>query len=61
MAARDYGYDPDAAPGDKPKTIADDLSSLGLECSDQTVREKLKEARAFLPGDWKARGDGKPN
>lgn len=61
MAVRGYGYDPDAARSDIPKTIADDLSGLGLECSDQTVREKLKEARTFLPGDWKARGDGKAN
>jgi hypothetical protein len=61
MAVRGYGYDPDAARSDIPKTIADDLSGLGLECSDQTVREKLKDARGLLPGDWKARGDAKPN
>jgi hypothetical protein len=61
MAIRGYGYDPDAARSDIPKAIADDLSSLGLDCSDQTVREKLKEARALLPGDWKSRGVGKPN
>jgi hypothetical protein len=61
MAIRGYGYDPDATRSDIPKTIASDLSDLGLECSDQTVREKLKEARDFLPGDWKARRDGKPN
>lgn len=61
MAVRGYGYDPDAARSDISKAIADDLSDLGLECSDQTIREKLKEARAFLPGDWKARGNGKPN
>jgi hypothetical protein len=61
IAVRGYAYDPDAARSDIPKTIADDLSDLGLECSDQTIREKLKEARALLPGDWKARRDGKPN
>lgn len=61
MAVRGYGYDPDAARSDIPKAIADDLSELGLECSDQTIREKLKEARALLPGDWKARSAGKPN
>lgn len=61
MAIRGYGYDPDAARSDLPKTIAADLSDLGLECSDQTVREKLKEARDFLPGDWKARGADKSN
>jgi len=57
MAVRSYGYDP----SDIPNTIADDLSGLGLECSDQTVRKKLKEARGFFPGNWKTRGDGKPN
>lgn len=61
MAVRGYAYDPDAARSDIPKTIADDLSGLGLECSDQTIREKLKEARALLPSDWKARRDCKPN
>jgi hypothetical protein len=61
MAVRGYGYDPDAARGDIPKTIANDLRDLGLECSDQTVREKLKEARDLLPGDWRERRDCKPN
>lgn len=61
MAVRGYGYDPDAARSEIPKAIADDLSALGLECSDQTIREKLKEARAFLPSDWKAQRDGKAN
>jgi hypothetical protein len=61
MAIRGYSYDPEAARSDIPKAITDDLSELGLECSGQTVREKLKEARAFLPGDWKVRRDGEPN
>ena len=61
MAIRGYGYDPDAARSDVPKQVADDLSALGLECSDQTIREKLKEARSLLPGDWKSLGAGKPN
>lgn len=61
MAIGGYSYDPDAKRSETPKEIADDLSELGLECSDQTIREKLKEARALLPGDWKPRNADKPN
>lgn len=61
MAIRGYGYDPGSARSEIPKAIADDLSDLGLECSDQTVREKLKAARDVLPGDWKARSADKSN
>ena len=61
MAIGGYGYDPDAARSDTPRSIADDLSSLGIDISDQTVREKLKDACAFLPGDWKGRRGVKAN
>lgn len=61
MAIGGYGYDPDAKRSDVPKSIADDLCALGLECSDQAIRGKLKEARNLLPNDWKARKEGKAN
>lgn len=55
MAIGGYGHDPYAKRSDVPKTIADDLADLGLECSDQTVREKLKDARELLANDWRER------
>lgn len=61
MAIAGYGYDPDAKRSDIAKSIADDLSDLGLDCSDQSVREKLREARELLPFDWKGRKAGKSN
>ncbi|MFN0023005.1 MAG: hypothetical protein ACKVS5_03820 [Parvularculaceae bacterium] len=61
MAIRGYSYDPDAKRSEVPKEIADDLGALGLDCSDQTVREKLKGAREHLPSNWRERNSGNAN
>lgn len=61
MAIGGYGYDTDDKRSDIAKSIAGDLNDLGLDCSEQTVREKMKAARELLPSDWKERKAGKAN
>lgn len=50
MAIKGYGYDPNAPRSEIPKVIADDLSGLGIDITDDTVRKWLRQARdAMLP------------
>jgi hypothetical protein len=44
MAIEQYGYDPTAGRSHAPKEIADDLANLQIPVSDDTVRDKLKDA-----------------
>ncbi|OOG53007.1 hypothetical protein [Polaromonas sp. C04] len=44
MAVKGYSHDPAAAKSNAPKEIADDLASLGMSVSDDTVRKYLKQA-----------------
>ena len=44
MAIERYGYNPTAGRSPIPKQIADDLATLGISVSDDTVRQKLKDA-----------------
>jgi len=44
MAIKGYGYNPAAGRSNTPKEIADDLATLGISVSDDTVRQKLKDA-----------------
>lgn len=55
MAIGGYGYDPEAGKSDVAPTIFKDLDKLGLEGTEQTIRNKLREASQHLPGDWKSR------
>ena len=44
MAIKGYVYNPAAGRSNTPKEIADDLATLGISVSDDTVRQKLKDA-----------------
>ena len=44
MAIEQYGYNPKSGRSDAPKKIADDFATLGISVSDDTVRQKLKDA-----------------
>lgn len=44
IAINGYGYTPNSLKSPAPKEIADDLSKLGLNVSDDTVRKYLREA-----------------
>ena len=44
MAIKGYGYNPTEGRSDRPREIADDLATLGISVSDDTVRQKLKDA-----------------
>jgi len=44
MAIKGYSHDPTASKSKAPKEIADDLLSLGIDVSDDTVRKYLKQA-----------------
>ena len=48
MAVKGYSHNPAAAKSSAPKDIADDLASLGISVSDDTVRKYLKEAAEFV-------------
>lgn len=48
MAVMGYRYNPAASKSNAPKEIADDLVSLGIDVSDDTVRKYLKEAANTL-------------
>ena len=43
MAMKGYAYDSAASKSAVPKEIADDLASLGINITDDTVRKWLKE------------------
>ncbi|MEI8158537.1 MAG: hypothetical protein WCH60_16865 [Burkholderiales bacterium] len=50
MAMKGYAYDPAASKSAVPKEIADDLATLGINITDDTVRKWLKEgANNVLP------------
>jgi len=50
MAVKGYLYNPDGTKSSTPKEIVNDLTDLGIELSDDTVRKYLKQAaNAFLP------------
>jgi hypothetical protein len=49
MAVKGYAFDPRAGRSGISKEIADDLASLGISLSDDTVRKYLKDAAEFLP------------
>lgn len=61
MAIGGYGYDPEAGKSDVAPTIFKDLDKLGLEGTEQTIRNKLRDASQLLPGDWKSRWSGGSN
>ena len=44
MAIEQYGFNPTAGRSPIPKQIADDLATFGISVSDDTVRQKLKDA-----------------
>lgn len=44
-----YGYQPEASRSPTAKEISDNLISLGLNISDDTIRKYLNEAKQFLP------------
>ena len=44
MAIEQYGFNPTAGRSDIPRQIADDLATFGISVSDDTVRQKLKDA-----------------
>jgi hypothetical protein len=44
MAIKGYTHDPAASKSNAPKEIADDLASLGMPITDDTVRKYLKQA-----------------
>jgi hypothetical protein len=44
MARGGYGYNPTEGRSPIPKQIADDLATFGISVSDDTVRQKLKDA-----------------
>ena len=44
MAIKGYRYNPSAAKSSTPKEIVEDLTSLGMNLSDDTVRKYLREA-----------------
>jgi len=50
MAKEGYKYNPGAAKNPAVPEIVADVQRVGLSISDQTVRDKLKEAVALLPG-----------
>jgi hypothetical protein len=49
MAVKGYSYDPKASKSSIAKDISDDLISLGISVSDDTIRKWLKEATELLP------------
>lgn len=49
MAIKGYAYNPDAARNTAVSDIQNDMAELGFEVSNDTIREKLKEAKMFLP------------
>jgi hypothetical protein len=52
MAMKGYAYDPAASKSAVPKEIADDLATLGINITDDTVRKWLKEgANNVLPSN----------
>ena len=51
MAKDGYGYDPAASRSPFPKELEGILDRLGISVSDDTLREKLKEASELLPKD----------
>jgi hypothetical protein len=44
MARGGYGYNPTEGRSPIPRQIADDLATFGISVSDDTVRQKLKDA-----------------
>jgi hypothetical protein len=50
MAIKGYSYDPSQARSLIPGELAKDLADLGLEVTDETIRNRLKEASKLLPG-----------
>jgi len=54
IALEQYRFDPKAKQNKAASQISSDLAAHGLSVSDDTVREKLKQAvEKLLPGDWK--------
>lgn len=49
MAISGYRYDPAAQRNDAVSEISQDLAKLGIAVTDDTVRSKLQDAKAFLP------------
>ena len=49
MAVTGYKYDPIAAKSPTPAEVSDDLSKLGIDVSDETIRKHLKKAAELLP------------
>ena len=49
MAIRGYSYNPLDKKNDAVKDIQEDLSTYGIELSDDTIRNKLKEASDLIP------------
>ena len=54
MAKDAYGYDSKVSRSPFPKELEGILDGLGISVSDDTVRDKLKEASEFLPQDVNA-------
>ena len=51
MAVQGYSYDPAALKNSAVPEIASDLSRLGLNLSEDTIRKYLNESKELLPGD----------
>jgi len=49
MAIDAYGYDPSATRSPIPKELEGILDGLDISVSDDTIRDKLKEAMELLP------------
>lgn len=54
MAKDGYGYDHNASRSPVPKQIQDALDEFGISVSDDTIRQKLKDASELLPQNLEA-------
>ena len=56
MAIDQLGYVPDQARSPVPKEIGEIAASMGLQITDETIRNHLRRGATFIPNGWKPKG-----